>query len=554
LPDSGSPTGRREAARLAASRVRALLACGALAILFAVAGCGGSSHRDSTPSASARPPLEAIFEPGLPNHGDPSTTLDVMRRLGVSRIKLYIPWTAVAPDPAATRAPSGFHAADPAAYAASAWAPYDTVLRDARARGVDVDLTVGAPPPAWAAGPGAPGGGGSHPQWRPSAQDFGDFMRAVGTRYDGRYTPPGSGSPLPRVDFWAIWNEPNYGPDLAPQAIDHSRVEVSPRLYRGLLDAAWSALQATGHGRDTVLIGELAPRGQTVGDQPGNFSGMVPLRFVRALYCVGANLKPLSGTAATERGCPPTAAASRGFPAAHPILFHAGGFSDHPYPQGRQPPNAVTPFEPDYADLAALPKLERLLDDVQAAYGSSTRFPIYSTEFGYITDPPQHITRAAPLATAAFYLNWSEYLSWRDPRIRSYDQYLLVDPPPTGTSGFDSGLEFSDGTPKPTFDAYRLPLFLPVTRAAKRTSLEIWGCVRPAAYAQRDTGRRQVAVLEFARAPGQPFSVLARVPIVDVGGYFDVHETPPGSGVVRLSWTYPHGPTVHSRVVSVTIG
>ena len=71
----------------------------------------------------------------------------------------------------------------------------------------------------------------------------------------------------------------------------------------GLVAAAWSALAATGHttATDTILIGETAPRGINTGNHPGNFSGMLPLRFIRAMYCVDSDLKPLRGTAATLR-------------------------------------------------------------------------------------------------------------------------------------------------------------------------------------------------------------------------------------------------------------
>src|SRR5205085_5285191 len=180
---------------------------------------------------------------------------------------------------------------------------------------------------------------------------------------------------LPRVSFWAIWNEPNLGIDLAPQAVDRGKLEVSPPFYRRLLDAAWSALAATGYGTDTILIGELAPRGSTVGPVPGNFDMMVPLRFLRALYCVDSAYKQLRGAAAIARGCPRTAVGSAQFVRNHPALFHASGFADHPYPQGLAP-NVGTPLEPDYADFAALPRLESALDRLQVAYGSSTRYPI----------------------------------------------------------------------------------------------------------------------------------------------------------------------------------
>ena len=93
---------------------------------------------------------------------------------------------------------------------------------------------------------------------------------------------------------------------LSPQTVNG--VEVGPRLYRGLLDAAWSALQATGHGGDTILIGELASTGHA---NPGSTLGMEPLRFLRALYCVDSRFRELRGAAAAARGCPTNAAGSR---------------------------------------------------------------------------------------------------------------------------------------------------------------------------------------------------------------------------------------------------
>ena len=528
-------------------RLALALAAGAL-LALAAAGCGGGS-KSATSATSHRSPFESIFGADVALRTNPTGTLDLLRSLGVTRVKVMLPWSHVAPAAQASSPPAGFRATDPAAYPTSGWAPYDAIMRAAHTRGVGVDLTVVQPAPQWATGAGAPSGPSGI--WKPSATAFGAFMRAVGTRYSGHYKPAGGGSPLPRVDFWGVWNEPNYGQDLAPQAIG-STIEIAPRLYRGLLDAAYASLQATGHGQDTILIGDIAPRGITVGDAPGNFSGMVPLRFVRALYCVGSHLTPLRGSAATLRGCPATAAASRAFPAQHPVLFRASGFAVHPYPQGRTPPNLPNSFEPDYADLGALVNLEHLLDRVLTGYGSSKRFDLWSTEFGYKTDPPY--ASGLPLSTAALYLNWSEYISWSNPRIRSYDQYLITDPAPNSGSSFDTGLEYASGAPKPTLAAFRLPLFLPRAHAGRGHAIEVWGCIRPAPYAQRDTGSQQTAQVEFARTPAGPFTVLDHVPITDPDGYFDVQVKFPASGVVRLSWTPPHGPVQHSRMATVAIG
>ena len=213
-----------------------------------------------------------------------------------------------------------------------------------------------------------------------------------------------------------------------------------------------------------------------------------------------SSLHPLGGAAATERECPATAADSSRFAAENPALFQATGFAVHPYPQGALPPDVITPGEPDYADLATLPRLLRLLDAVQAVYGSSKRFDLYSTEFGYKTNPP--FIAGVPIAQAPLYLNWAEYLSWLDPRIRSYDQYELTDPP-AGHSQFDTGLEFADGAPKPTLAAFRLPIYLPVTHAPAGIAAARVG-MRPARSVHADS--RSVCRSSCNHAPERPSS------------------------------------------------
>ena len=147
---------------------------------------------------------------------------------------------------------------------------------------------------------------------------------------------------MPRVSIWSIWNEPNYGPDLAPQAIDNNTVYVAAQMYRQLLSHAWGALAQSGHTTktDTILIGETAPRGVAGKGLPGNFAGTMPVIFLQSLYCVNAGNHELTGTAAKANGCPGSASAFR---AQNPALFDASGYADHPYAQG------VVPGTPTYA-------------------------------------------------------------------------------------------------------------------------------------------------------------------------------------------------------------
>jgi hypothetical protein len=307
---------------------------------------------------------------------------------------------------------------------------------------------------------------------------------------------------------------------------------------------------------DTILIGDLAPHGTSGLGAPGVNGQMYPVRFARALYCLSSTLKPLIGAAAAARGCPTTAAGHARFAAQNPALFQASGFAVHPY-EYLDPPTVAEPglTGAGYVDFASLSHITRLLDGAAAAYGVHRQMPIFNTEYGYHTNPPGDIYgNALPLATAAAYLNETEYLSWRNPRIRSFDQYLLADPAPSSGSDFVSGLEFDNGTAKPIYyDAYRMPLWLPRTRAAGGSALEVWGCARPA-DSPLAHGPQRVAI-QFKRAAhgGGGWRTLRMVKLTAAGGcYFDSYVTFPGSGLVRLAYGRGAG-LIHSRSQAITL-
>jgi hypothetical protein len=521
--------------------------------------------------ASASSDQVSIIQDNTRLLADPAGTLGTFRALGATMVRVIVGWAQIAPDWESQLRPRDFDASDPAAYPDARWAPYDTIVKLAGADGIAVDLTLSGGAPRWAEGPGIPLAAvdNQYWAWRPSTAEFGQFAHAVAERYSGTYIPPGQAAPLPRVNFWAVWNEPNFGEDLGPQAVQGSTVAVAPRVYRSLVNQTWNALQATGHAGDSFLIGEFAPRGlsahgtsQRPQGLPGLFGQTKPLAFLRTLYCVDARYHVLRGSAARAVGCPVGAAGSRRFRAANPGLFNASGLADHPYPQNA-PPTIELTKDPDIAPFPRLGNLERAIDRAQGAYGPHPRLPIYNTEYGYITHPSNLGAFVSP-TKAAYYLNWAEYLSWKQPRIASTMQYLLYDPPlyPVipGDGGFTSGLLFANGTAKPGYDAYRLPLYLPVTSARRGRSLELWGCVRPARYGLLDTGEPQPAQIQFAPRSGGGYSTLQTVLIGDFDDcYFDVQVAFPSSGSVRLAYVYPFGSvglagtTVYSRTATVTI-
>jgi hypothetical protein len=190
-----------------------------------------------------------------------AANMNLLQSLGVGVVRLDMRWTDVAPDPASLHKPT-FDASDPNAYPAAAWARYDPLIRGLTMRHIGIDLALIGPPPLWAEGRGAPSRR-TQPEWKPDASAYADLVHAVATRYSGHFTPAGASRPLPRIDFWSIWNEPNIGYNLAPETTHAgSPVEVAPAIYRELLNGAWGSLRATGHSRDRILIGELAPVGR----------------------------------------------------------------------------------------------------------------------------------------------------------------------------------------------------------------------------------------------------------------------------------------------------
>jgi hypothetical protein len=503
-------------------------------------------------------------------------TLDTLRAIGVDRVRVTVYWRLVAPDASSERRPSfsGSGEADPAAYPRANWKRYDDFVRLAYDRGVQVNFDVAGPAPDWA----STGLGGYA---NPAAGDFGQFVAAVGARYTGSYTPPPSNQnpppppppnplplplpglggstsqqvsadqnegTLPRVNFWSFFNEPNQRVFLMPQYVDGK--EASPRLYRALVDAGWNALQGTGHGGDTVIVGDTAPKG---GGERADDANMRPLRFVRALYCVNTALRPLGGATARALGCPDTNQV-RDFPRQHPALFTASGFAHHPY--SLLTPPALPSRNRDDVGMADLGRLTSTLRRIFSRYGVKGALPIYNTEFGYQSRPPDPFGFPQPIQAA--YINQAEFLSYVNPNVRSTDQFLLEDAPPYTQfpsnsfqywSSFQTGLLERGGAVKQAFGAYRIPIFIPAARRFFPASFRVWGSVRPA-----PNGSTQTVQVQYRRSGrSAKWRTLKTVKTRNARNYVDTHVRLAHTGAVRLRWRSPGG-VLFSRAAGVRIG
>jgi hypothetical protein len=489
-------------------RVAALAAAVVAALGAAAAPAAASRDQEATFQDDEQ--LIYVEKPHL------ERTLDTLESLGVDRLRITVLWKAIAPSPESRTRPL-FDASNPDAYAPGIWTHYDNVVTEAQRRGMDVNFNVTGPGPLWANKP-SPREDFAE-RYEPSPVEFGRFVTAVGRRYAGRVT------------YWSIWNEPNHSGWLAPtwDLRDGRFVERSASLYRELLAAAWTALQLTGHGADTVLIGETAPTGDR---SKGLKRYMKPLVFVRALYCVDRRLRPLRGDAAARLGCPADPAQ---FAAAHPALFAATGFGHHPYQLLTAP--SVRPQDRDHVTIGVLPRLTGVLDGIFRRYGTGRRLGLYLTEYGYQTLPdPFGITPG----TQAAYLNQSELIAWRNPRVRTFAQFLLVDDgEPIGLT-FQSGLRTIEGADKPAMAAYRLPIW--VTRRGART--RVWGLLRPAA-----PGERVTAEIQYRRRGSKRWRRLRQVTATGPRNAIDARvRVPRGRGALRIAWGGLQSRTVGVRV------
>jgi hypothetical protein len=503
--------------------------------------------------ALASPTQESMFQddPMLVYGTDAQVdeTLDTLVGLGVDRIRVSVFWRVVAPANDQVQKPA-FDATDPGAYLPQQWARYDRLVRAAQSRGIAVNFNLTSPIPRWAAtqSPRAD----LQDTFGPSADEFGKFVRAIGTRYSGTYQG------LPRVDYWSIWNEPNQAGWLTPQWNINPRgrgrmIETAPTLYRQLVAAAWTGLAETGHGADTILVGETAPQG-TRRDR-GLSKSLDPLRFVRRLYCLDDNLNLLKGASAEVRGCPVGNPAA--FVAANPALFRATGYSHHPYAL-LTPPSRRSSW-PDWVSVADLRRLTLELNRIYRRYGQPlpTRrgVPLYLTEYGYQTKPDPF---SVSFAQQAAWINEAEYMAYKNPLVRSTSQFLLVDDAPVpGVDPrtnpqlywrtFQSGLKLLSGRRKPAYGAYMTPIHLKARTVRRGRSVGVFGMLRPL-----KPGTTQSVRVQFRARGAKRWRTLRTVRVGGLRHYLNTRVRVPRSGSVRLLWRSGNRPR-GSRAAPITV-
>ncbi len=349
-------------------------------------------------SASAAPRMWIGFQddPSFRWRADRVQTLSDAQQANTTIVRAWVFWPEVAPKRPA-------NASDPfdPAYR---FDDIDELVRNAQSRGLEVLLTPWGTP-SWA-------NGGKRPNYAPTnLGDWTSFMRALATRYSGRYPQ------YPAVRFWSIWNEPNLNQFLAPQFVGNK--DAAPAIYAKLYRAAYGVIKAV-NSTAQVAVGETSPRGRD---------------------------KPL-GSATTQDSHSPGKFAQL-LAAFRPALkFDA--WSHHPYPTGFTGPVLERVRWPNVS-LILLPKFETSLD----TWFHRRNIPIWITEYGYQTKPAQ--PRGVSLSQQASNAAAAIGIAGKDPRVQMFIWFTFHD---DAGNPWKSGLVSTDGSKKPayaTFSAAALP-------------------------------------------------------------------------------------------------
>ena len=441
-------------------------------------------------AASATRPLTTGFEDGdqfqSADQAERAKWFDRTTDAGAGIVRLAVIWPAIA----ATGRP-----ADPTNPGSTSYdfSSVDDAVRDAEARGLKVLLSVNGAPD-YAEAPGRPSSVVSY-SWKPNPSDVADFMQAVAARYSGTFDPDDAGpaSQLPAAQAVEVWNEANSSDWLTPQY--EGKTAVGPELYRAMLNASYNSVKSV-NPQMLVVAGGTEP----YGDPPGG-KRIQPVQFWQQLLCV----HPVKKKGKAKKGAPPKYARTNGCPGApnfdvlshHPI-DNTGSGPLHP---GPRPGDASTP------DLGRIVSVLRGAE--KAGTVSSGRHPVWVTEFWWDSKPPNPV--GAKLQLQPRWIEQSLYLFWKAGAAAAVN-FQIADSStrPNVHAGYQAGVYFQDGRPKPSLAAFKFPF---VTNRTTRTKLEAWGKAPESGklLIQRQQGSRWLTVKKLQVSKGGVFDTSLRL-------------------------------------------
>jgi len=360
--------------------------------------------------------LVGINDEAFTLYGDPTTAFATLKSLNTQVIRVNLYWGGTKWAVAKSRPADPNDPGDPALD----WSIYDRLVRYATQNNIKVVFSI-LFTPGWA--------NGNKARTVPPTnfKDLENFAYTAAERYSGLWTPPPwqqdpsnptTKLPLPKVNMWTAWNEPNNPIWLSPQ---YKRVGKTWRVesafnYAKICNAVYNGIHSPFLGPlpdEHVACGVTGPKGN---DAPATKRASVdPLTFLTQAHRFGMKTFDV--------------------------------YAHHPYADiGKNESPTYVP-KGKFKRRVQLGNIGLLTKLISQYYGPKH---LWITEFGYQTNPPDK-TYGVPYATQAKYLAQSYAIARKNPRIDMMLWFLVRDEPEVGN--WQSGLMTVTGKKKPAWNA-----------------------------------------------------------------------------------------------------
>jgi hypothetical protein len=308
------------------------------------------------------------------------------------------------------------------------WSVFDQVVQLATDRDMQVLVSISRAP-TWLHGSSNPSWlGATSQQWQRTVVHYEAVMFAAARRYR-------AGSELGHVRLWTVWNEPNSNTYFAP-LVTRSQQLLGPARYAQLLARSAVALKSA----NSFALVAAGPTGPT-----GGRYGIKPITYVARVQTVLPRYLP--GVGSAERRW-------------------IDAWAHNPYPGTNIAPSRGTIRSPAVG-MTNVADLLRQLDRSPITRGR----PIWATEFGYQTNPPDRLLGISPPLQGRYLAESFDWLA-RTGRIPIAVWYGFVDG--DLPDDWQSGTHFASGQRKVSYFWYQRPISVPVDRIRRGSSVRVW--------------------------------------------------------------------------------